>query len=248
MRNCDEILAETQKNGEYWAQKPVLRKIYHQFYKTISEHLVFNDQKFTAEIGSGLGNIKEVIPHCIKTDIFKSHAIDEAQNAYRLSWKDESLCNLILFDVFHHLRYPGIALNEFQRVLMPGGRVIIFEPCVSLLGILVYGLLHKEPLALKDQIHWYSPETWDKNGADDYAAQGNASRVFLKQDFSEHLAKWSIKKTARFSAISYVLSGGYSKPQIYPDIAYPIFKCIDKICNILPSIFATRLLVVLEKK
>ena len=65
-----------------------------------------------------------------------------------LTFADESVANLILFDVWHHLEYPGTALAEFQRVLAKGGRLVIFDPAMGLLGRAVYGLCHHEPLAL----------------------------------------------------------------------------------------------------
>ncbi len=91
------------------------------------------------EIGSGIGNIKHTIPHCLRTDLFPTKDIDQVENVYQLSFSDNSVSDLILFDVFHHLRYPGSALKEFQRVLLPNGRVIIFDPFVhSMLGFIVY--------------------------------------------------------------------------------------------------------------
>jgi hypothetical protein len=44
-----------------------------------------------------------------------------------------------------------------------------------------------------------------------------------------------------------VASGGYSKPQLYPDKAFLLMRLVDRMCDYLPGIFATRLLVVLEK-
>jgi len=40
--------------------------------------------------------------------------------------------------VFHHLEFPGTALAEFARVLRPGGRVVIFEPGLGVLGGFAY--------------------------------------------------------------------------------------------------------------
>lgn len=112
----DQIL----RNQEYWKKKPLLRQIYRDFYHRIAQHLSQNPAKKIVELGSGLGNIKEVIPDCIRTDLFPNPWIDQVENAYALSFADKTVSDLILFDVFHHLRYPGTALNEIFRVLQPG--------------------------------------------------------------------------------------------------------------------------------
>jgi hypothetical protein len=41
--------------------------------------------------------------------------------------------------------------------------------------------------------------------------------------------------------------GGYSKPQLFPDGFYPFLENLDRVFNLFPSLFATRMLVVLKK-
>ena len=50
------------------------------------------------ELGSGIGNIKSVIDSAICTDIFDNPWIDQVENAYRLSFLDNEVSNIILFD------------------------------------------------------------------------------------------------------------------------------------------------------
>ena len=111
-----------EKNHEYWNQKPLLRILYGDFYRLIARNLSNLPGKKTVELGSGLGNIHEVMPNCIRTDLFPNPWIDQVENAYRLSFEYGSVSDLILTDVFHHLKYPGTALQEFFRVLCKGGR------------------------------------------------------------------------------------------------------------------------------
>jgi SAM-dependent methyltransferase len=242
-KHNDEIV----QNFEHWNRKPSLQKAYRAFHELISQYLTDSGQGQTVELGSGIGNIKDTIPNCLRTDLFPNPWIDQVENAYKLSFSDEAVSNLIMFDVFHHLRYPGTALTEAFRVCAPEGRLIIFEPCVSLLGRLVYGPLHAEPLALNEEIIWQAPDDWSAEDIDYYAAQGNASRVFLGQKYSELLQSWKIVHTQRLSAVSYIGTGGYSMPKLYPDFAYPLMRGIDSVLDLLPWVFATRLLVVLEK-
>ena len=237
---------EMKSNSQSWQAKPLLREIYNDFYKYIADELVTGSDVRSVELGSGLGNIKEQIPDCLRTDMVMQPWLDQVENAYELSFSNSSLDNLVLFDVFHHLKYPGTAVAEFHRVLRTGGRVIIFEPCISWLGRLVYGLLHPEPIAMNDKIDWLAPDHWCSNDADYYAAQGNATRVFLAQKENFVVEGFAVTKIARYSAFSYVASGGYSGPQLYPFKAYKVIKSIDKVLDLCPSLFATRLLVVLE--
>ncbi|HUE99643.1 MAG TPA: class I SAM-dependent methyltransferase [Anaerolineales bacterium] len=236
-----------EKNHEYWNRKPLLRTLYGDFYRVIALNLSNLTESKIAELGSGLGNIHEFIPNCIRTDLFPNPWIDQVENAYQLSFADESVSDLILTDVFHHLKYPGTALTEFSRVLRKGGRVIMLEPCISALGLLVYGVLHDEPIAIREKIEWEAPESWSPEKIDYYAAQGNASRVFVAKRFRHNLSDWQKIETQRLSAIAYAASGGFSKPQLYPTSALPLIRKLEKLLDLFPTLFATRLLVILEK-
>ena len=118
---------EIQRNREAWSRKPALREVYYGFYRLIASRIDPKRPGLVVELGSGMGRIKEIIPTCVTTDLFPNPWLDRQENAYRLSFADDSVSHLILFDVWHHLRYPGTALREFRRVLVPGGcfRVVL---------------------------------------------------------------------------------------------------------------------------
>jgi len=236
-----------EKNQEYWNRKPILRTLYGDFYRLIAKQLSNIPDGKIVELGSGLGNIHDVIPECIRTDLFPNPWIDQVENAYQLSFADESVSDLILTDVFHHLKYPGTALNELQRVLRKGGHVIMLEPCISMLGLLVYGVLHDEPIAITKEIEWFASETWKPENIDFYAGQGNATRIFVRSGYRSKLKAWRNVETIRLSAIAYTASGGFSKPQLYPTFLLPFIKRLEKVLDLFPALFATRLLVILEK-
>ncbi len=239
---------EIEENSRSWDTKPLLRTIYANFHRQIASHIRANVNGKIVELGSGIGNIREVIPDCIRTDLFKNPWLDQTENAYQLSFAPQQVSHLILFDVFHHLQYPGTALREFHRVLAPGGRVIIFDPYISLFGWLVYGLLHHEPVAYHAPITWDAPASFDPWKHTYYAAQGNATRVFWEDAIGDKLEGWKLHAKSRFSALAYVFSGGYSKPQLYPSALYPLLQLLEKVADFAPFLLATRTLVVLEKR
>lgn len=246
MSSIERHQTEIHQNLHRWQQKPLLRRIYRDFYREIASCLPDISGPIV-ELGSGAVDITEEIPDCLRTDLFFNPWIDLVENAYRLPFAGSSLAGLILFDVFHHLRYPGTALKEFQRVLTSRGRVILFEPAVSLLGRLLFGPLHPEPLALDQPLTWSAPGEWSPGEVDYYAAQGNASRIFIGEERDLSSLGWSITALQQFSALSYAASGGYSRPQVYPALLYPLLRWVEKGLDLFPSLFATRLLVVLEK-
>lgn len=98
------------------------------------------------------------------------------------------------------------------------------------------------PLGLKQTISWLDPERVDY-----YAAQGNAFRVFVKKEFKEEMKSWNILRLQEFPDLAYVASGGFSKPQFYPVAFFPVVRALHKLLTPWPRLFATRLLVVLEK-
>jgi SAM-dependent methyltransferase len=238
---------EIQRNREAWARKPHLQENYRRFYRLIAARTDASLPGVVIELGSGMGNIKEVIPHCITTDLFPNPWLDRQENAYRLSFADGCVSNLILFDVWHHLRYPGTALCEFHRVLAPGGRLILFEPAASWTGRLVYGLFHHEPVGLKDEISWHAPPEFSPKNVDYYAAQGSATRLFWWGEARDRLDGWRLREVAPVPCFAYFAAGGFSRSQLGGRFTQGLAHGFDRIAALWPRALAGRLLVVLEK-
>ncbi len=239
---------EIQQNQDSWKKKPVLHKIYQDFYQEMAAFLRPEIAGSTVELGSGMGNIKSVIPHCITTDLFPNPWLDRQENAYALKFTDRAISNLILFDVWHHLAHPQTALNEFARVLSPGGRLIIFEPGMGWLGQIVYGLFHHEPLGWKHDFSLEATKGFSPDNAPYFAAQASATRIFLRNQPSCRLSDWRVVATRQLTSLAYVASGGFSKPQLYPMSWLPAVQHLDKLLSLAPRLFATRLLIVLERQ
>lgn len=248
IESIERHLVEMKENKRAWEEKPLLRAAYADFYRAIMKRLSSLPGE-TLELGSGIGAFKAFMPYCVTSDIFDNPWVDRIESAYSLSLPDSSCANVIMFDVFHHLAYPGSALLESARVLKRGGRLIIFDQYFSLFGFFVYGLFHHEPVG------FFRPITWLRGDARDpderyYAATGNATRVFKTRSpfYTDIETSWRVIERRKFSALSYILSGGFSKPTLYPTWMLPALRLAERALDLFPLLFATRYIVVLERK
>ena len=231
---------EIQRNLDSWRRKPLLQKIYAGFYGRITGLIDRTVPGAVVEIGSGIGNLKAFIPAAICTDLFPNPWLDLVCDGYEMPFDDGAISHLILFDVFHHLRAPRAFLNETRRVLRPGGRLILFEPYISVSSFPVYGLLHHEPVGRGKAIDLRPvlerPRAY-------YAAQGNATRLFFSGEFPGWHEDWRTFYAEAFSAFHYLLSGGYSKPAVYPAGWYEWMRRLDQNLSRWPRLFGGRCLI-----
>ncbi len=225
----------------------MLRVAYAGFYRAIGARLAGRPPGPVVECGSGIGNLRSHVPDCLITDLFPNPWIDQTENIYALSFADGSVSALILIDVFHHLEFPGTALAEMCRVLAPGGRVVLLEPALGLLGRAVLGLFHHEQLGLARPITWDAPAGWEPGGIRYYAAQGNAWRIFVRGEFADRLGGLRLREVVFMPAVQWLLTGGFRRPQLYPDFALGFVRGLDRLASPFARALASRMLVVLEK-
>ncbi|MGH9221828.1 MAG: methyltransferase type 11, partial [Vicinamibacterales bacterium] len=58
---------EIERNLRAWNRKPVLRLAYRDFHKRIAAHIDPSLPGKIVELGSGIGNIRDVIPNVTRT-------------------------------------------------------------------------------------------------------------------------------------------------------------------------------------
>jgi len=247
MDDIAEHQRQIEENLRYWQAKPVLREVYREFHRLIAGYLSTVAGE-TVEIGSGIGNIQEVIPCCVRTDLFPNPWIDRQENVYRLSMGDGSAANIILFDVFHHLEYPLDALEECGRVLRSGGRLLVFDHAMSVAGLFFSQFLHHErPGFLQDYI-LRSPAGIDPTSSGYYADHANAHRILVRR-FDELLgARWKSISVQRLPALKWLCSGGYRGPSLVTARTKPLIEVVDRLAALVLPLTALRLLVVLERR
>jgi SAM-dependent methyltransferase len=235
------------KNRKIYKNKDLIKIIYNNYYKIIKKNIYISDKKKILELGSGGGNIKKIIKECITSDQFKNKNIDRIENIYKINFKNNSISNIILIDVFHHLQFPSLALKEIRRVLIKNGRVIMVEPAMGFIPRIVYKIFHYEPNGFNLKIKWNNIPKKIPSLNQYFAAQSMPWRAFFLKELNLK-SKYKIKFIKPFSDFAFLLSGGYPYKALYPKILYSFIKLIDKILtSISIRIFSARMLIVLEK-
>ena len=234
---------QIEENLAYWNRKPVLREIYRDFHRTLAAYLSEVPGE-TVEVGSGIGNIKEVVPGCVRTDIFPNPWIDRREDVYDLTMARSSTSNIILFDVFHHLEFPLDALDQCHRALRDGGRLVIFDHAMSLAGLVFSSLCHHER---KGFLKPYKLRGSRRVDSGYYADHANADRV-LRRRFDELLGTdWKRIALLRFPAIRWALSGGYRGRDFSAVVPKYLIDRGEALLSLVPWLAALRMVVVLER-
>ena len=194
-----------KEHRQIWNQKKIIRKIYYQWYKKIVKNLIPGK---TLEIGSGSGNFKEYKPDVISSDIDRQPWLDMHFDAHKIPFKNKKISNIVMIDVFHHLKDPFKFLNEAYRVLKKNGKIIMVEPYPSPFSLIIYRLFHQEPF----NFHLNS--------------KNNPNQAIPFLIFSKHKNKFNnffknklkIVKFEKTDFFLYPLSGGFGHRQLIPNI------------------------------
>ena len=229
-----------------WNEKPTLRAIYDDLYQKIENVALTGD---TLEIGGGIGNLQIGGGRVIKSDIQHSVGVDVVADAQNLPFENKVFSNIVLFDVLHHLQCPLLFFAEAQRVLKPGGRVIMMEPGITPISKLLYKMGHEEPVEMG----------WDMNNPckvdadkDPYDSNQAIPTILFKRDPQLFLAAvkgFKINSSDWLSLFAYPLSGGFKSWSLLPcRWVSLILKIEEKLLPFLGFLMAFRLMVVLEKE
>jgi SAM-dependent methyltransferase len=228
-----------------WKTKPVLRVVYTNYYQKI---ILWSKEGRSLEIGGGSGNLKEFSANVVSTDITKTSWLDAVADAQLLPFPNDTFTNIVMVDVMHHIEQPRLFLSEAERLLEPGGRIIMVEPAITLLSAPFYKWLHPEPVDMKaDPLAKILPNPkrspFDSNQAIPTLLCGrDLERVNL------NFPDLKLKTIEKFDFFAYPLSGGFRRWSLIPAWAVPgILKLEDLISPLIRSWGAFRMLAVFEK-
>ena len=244
---AQEVLRRHQR---VWQQKPVLRRIYNEefFARLLSAK---TPGGVSVEVGGGPGFFKQLLPSVISTDLVSCPWLDVVADAQALPFQTSTVTNVLGLDVLHHLAAPMKFLKEVERVLIPGGRLVLVEPWITPFSYLIYNFLHQEecdfsarPWELTDASMLQSKKALDGNPAIPYLMFRPSNR----QKTLAALPGLSCVMAEPFCLFAYLLSFGFKDVNLLPETLYPVTSALERFT--LPlwrGLAALRVLLVLEK-
>jgi SAM-dependent methyltransferase len=245
MMMSDDARSILETHRKIWYKKPVLRDLYQTYFDKI-HHACISGR--TLEVGCGCGNFRELFPDTISLDVVMVPWMDVMADAHRLPFRDNSITNIVMIDVLHHLEAPAAFLRETERVLRPHGRIILVEPAITPFSKVVYSLFHEEPVNLRSDP--FTDPVPDTGRRPFDANQAIPSLLFhrYRKQFTEAFPHLEIQELQYQDIFAYPLSGGFRPWSLLP---YPLFRSVytleQRMLPVLGPFMAFRLFCVLEK-
>lgn len=204
------------------------------------------------EIGSGAGFLSLYLNEkIIKSDAIKYPWIDQKLNAMDLKLKEKSVDVFIASHTIHHFYSPYKFLNDIEKILKPGGLLIIQEinTCLFIRFLLKLmkheGWNYEKNVFDKNEIMNDANDLWSANCAIPEILFNNENK------FHKTFPFFKIIKNDLNECLIFPLSGGVISKTKMIELPYFFLRILDRLDKILiyffPSIFACGRSVVLKK-
>lgn len=217
----------TLKHREIILSKAFLKKIYEKWYADFIDIAKQLPSGKLLEIGSGGGFLKELMPELITSDIMPLEHCDMVFSAEEMPFSKDELSGIFMLNVFHHIPKPHLFLKEAERVLKPGGKIVMIEPANSWFGKWIYKTFHHEPFDIKGD--------WEIQSSGPLSGSNQAlPYIYFERDkkrFEKEFPNLKIQSIKYHTPFMYLLSGGVSRKAFVPIGTFTFWNFIERMLN-----------------
>jgi len=239
-----------ERHAAIWSARPLLRQIYRRYHGTI-DRARCSVAGSDIEIGAGHGSFAELRPNTVSCDIVPCPWLDCAADASRLPFADESLANIVMIDVLHHVDRPADFFDGAARALASGGRILLIEPYVSPVSWVAWHYFHNENIDIQARPLETDDSCEDLGASDPWEANVAVPTLLFWRDieaFHRRFPVLSVIRRERFDSLLFPLSGGFEMRQWVPLSLAPVVRAVERLLTPFAPLLAFRCLVVIEKK
>lgn len=205
------------------ARKRMLREVFSEFHHLFHklESQFFTAEGIKAELGAGIAPMRDSYPDVLATDVVFGSHLDGILNAEDMDLDSGSVRVFFGQNCFHHFPHPDNFFSELERVLAPGGGVILLDPYYGPFAAFLYKRLFRTEGFDKHYPSWETPVIGPMNGAN----QALSYIVFVRDraEFErKHPTLKIVYQKPNGNYLKYLLSGGLNFRQLLPDVLSPL--------------------------
>lgn len=244
--DCDDRM---RAHSKMLARKPMLRKVFTDFHNIFDDldKKFFRGSGIRVEMGAGIAPIRDSYEDVLATDIVDSPGLDFALDAENMHFKNGSVRVLFGQNCFHHFPSPKKFFDEVDRVVEPGGGVILLEPYHGPFASFLFRRMFKTEGYDKEFPSWDTPIAGPMNGANQAL-----SYIIFERDRKEFESLFPnlqiVHQETCKNYLMYILSGGLNFRQLWPNRAAQLLDKIQKILTPLDHWMALHHIIVIRKR
>ncbi len=207
------------------------------------------------EVGCGTGLSKEFIK-CKQyslTDVSDYEWLDVKHvDAMATPFADETLNFVVSSNMIHHVARPLLFFREMERILKPGGRLIIQEVNASLAMRVLLRAMRHEGYSYEPNV--FDPEVICNEASDPWSANCAIPNLLFddRAKFEEHVPAFKMVHTGFREFAGMINSGGVIAKTVCIPLPRFVLKLVHgldtALASVFPGVFAMQRQIVLEKR
>ena len=204
--------------------KPFLRQLYGEWYEMFIAEMEHLPDGMKIELGAGGGFLKQVAPSIISTDSLPFPTNDLTFSPLGMPFNADSVSGIFMIGTFCHIADTHAFLTEAQRVLKPGGKIIMVEPAYSIWGRMAN--------------RWFCQKSFDRSGSwsnslsvANKGVNSALTWIVFERDRSRFQGDFpglAVQSVSYHTPLRYFLGGGCGSGRTFvPPSSYPFFSRAD---------------------
>jgi SAM-dependent methyltransferase len=232
------------------ARKPMLAAVFRECHELMLslDRAGFGDTAgLRVELGAGVAPIAMSYPEVLATDVVPGPGLDRVLDAQDMDLPDASVRAFYGQNCFHHFPDPLRFLTEAQRVVAPGGGVVLIEPYYGPVASVVFKRLFASEEFDKHMAGWRSDASGPMQGAN----QALSYIVFVRDRarFESELPELEITQSFPLGNYPrYLLSGGLNFRQLVPTGSEGALRAFERLLLPARRLLALHHVVVLRRR